>query len=84
MRALPDDTAWIRDYLQVIGERIRAARLHQNLTQEKVYLAAGIDRRTLQEVEAGRGNPRVETLLRIAAVLDIPIGQLMQHDAPRP
>lgn len=78
VRELPDDDSWITERQQAIGARLRAERLHQNLTQEKVYLAARVDRLTLQAVEAGRGNPTVATLLRIAHVLDVPLADLMR------
>ncbi|MFB7031696.1 MULTISPECIES: helix-turn-helix domain-containing protein [unclassified Streptomyces] len=77
MRELPDDASWIDERLQAIGARLRAARLHQNLTQEKVFLAARINRSTLQDIEAGRGNPRFSTLARVAYVLDVPLDELM-------
>ncbi|MFC8171223.1 helix-turn-helix domain-containing protein [Streptomyces sp. NPDC012438] len=76
MRELPADDSWIDERLQAIGARLRAARLHQNLTQERVYLAARVDRSTLQDIEAGRGNPRFTTLARIAYVLDVPLDEL--------
>ncbi|MFI9766400.1 helix-turn-helix domain-containing protein [Streptomyces sp. NPDC052415] len=60
-----------------MGERFRAERLHQNLTQEAVYLTAGIDRLTLQNLEAGRGNPTFRVLLRVAHVLDVSLADLV-------
>lgn len=77
-RDLPEDDAWIRARQQVIGERIRAERLRQNLTQEYVYLAADVHRGTLQALEAGRANPTVETLLRLAYVLDVALSDLVR------
>ncbi|MEV7676703.1 helix-turn-helix transcriptional regulator [Streptomyces sp. NPDC088752] len=60
-----------------IGARLQAARLHQNLTQEWVYLATRVDRSTLQDIEAGCGNPRFTALARIVYVLDVPLHGLM-------
>ncbi|MFC8012192.1 helix-turn-helix domain-containing protein [Streptomyces cinereoruber] len=76
MRELPDDDSWLDERLQAIGVRLRTARMHQNLTQERVYLAARVDRSTLQDIEAGRGNPRFTTLARIAYVLGVPLDEL--------
>lgn len=75
MHDLPDDDTWITDRQQAIGDRIRAAREHQNLTQDAVWLAAGISRYTLQRVEAGQ-DVRLSTLLRIMRVLGVPFGDL--------
>ncbi|MFD6024574.1 helix-turn-helix domain-containing protein [Streptomyces griseoluteus] len=71
-------------HLQLIGDRIRAERLHQNLTQEHVFLAAGIDRRTLQSLEAGRGNPTIRAILRISHVLNVPLRDLLAERPPPP
>lgn len=73
----PDDDRWLLDQQRAIGDRIRAARMHANLTQEQVYLAAGISRNTLQGAESGHGNPRLSTLLRISRVLGVPLNELL-------
>ncbi|PIB11399.1 transcriptional regulator [Streptomyces sp. HG99] len=62
---------------RAIGDRVRAERRRQNLTQDQVWQAARIDRRTLQHVEAGE-EMKLGTLLRIAWVLDVPLPDLMQ------
>lgn len=51
--------------------------MRQDLTQESVFLAAGINRATLQNIEAGRGNPTIVTLLKIARVLGVPLAELV-------
>ncbi|MDX3839066.1 helix-turn-helix domain-containing protein [Streptomyces europaeiscabiei] len=76
----PDDD-WIPDQLRIIGDHIRAERVRRNLTQERLYLAAGISRWTLQEIEAGRGNPSARTLLRLARALGVPLAQLVDGPA---
>ena len=73
----PDDDAWLTEHCRAIGDRIRTERLRQNRTQESVYLAAGISRYTLQEIEAGRANPTLRLLLRISRVLDTPLSSLV-------
>ncbi|MFF5631561.1 helix-turn-helix domain-containing protein [Streptomyces sp. NPDC012623] len=62
---------------------MRAARLAQNATQEQLHLAAGIDRVTLQRVEAGE-DTLVSTLLRIAPALEVPLSELVVEEADRP
>lgn len=76
MQELPDDDAWITDRRRAIGDRVRAERLRQNLTQEKLYLAARVDRFTLQRVEAGE-DVRLSTLLKIARALGVPLAELV-------
>lgn len=77
-RDLPADDDWIRARQRVVGERIQTERLKQNLTQEALFLAAGVDRGTLQALEAGRANPTIETLLRLAYALDVPLSDLVR------
>lgn len=55
---------------------MRVERLRQNLTQDQVWQAARVDRRTLQYIEAGR-EMKVGTLLRIAWVLDVDLAGLV-------
>lgn len=76
-RDLPTDDDWIRSRQQEIGKQICAERLRQNLTQEAVFLAARIDRGTLQAIEAGTANPTLATLLRVAYVLNVPLADLV-------
>lgn len=76
MRDLPDDDTWLTARRRDTGDRIRAERLRQNLTQEQVLLAAGVARWTYQRAEAGE-EVTVSTLRRIAWVLDVPLADLL-------
>ena len=76
MHVLPDDDSWIADERRAIGDRIRAERERQNLTQERLILAAGIDRVTIWRVETGEES-KLSTLLRIARVLGVPLRDLV-------
>ncbi|MEU0584603.1 helix-turn-helix transcriptional regulator [Streptomyces sp. NPDC006132] len=76
MHVLPDDDAWITEERRAIGDRIRAERERQDLTQERLILAAGIDRVTLWRVETGEES-KLSTLLRIARVLGVPLAELI-------
>ncbi|MFE3577813.1 helix-turn-helix domain-containing protein [Streptomyces vinaceus] len=60
-----------------LGMRIVAKRLDANLTQEKVFLAAGISRNTYQRIESGKGDARFSHLLRIATVLGCHVRDLI-------
>ena len=62
----------------MVGKRVLAERMRQNLSQEQLFLAARVDRRTLQALEAGRGNPTLATLHRIAYVLDVSVSEFVR------
>lgn len=73
-----DDDEWLTERSRVIGDRIRMERNRLHYTQERLYLGAGISRDVLQRIEAGRHNPTLYTLLRIARVLDVPLADLVR------
>lgn len=76
MRDLPDnDDLWLTSRRAAIGEHLRQERHRQNLTQDQVWQAARVDRRTVQYVEAG-AEVKLSTLLRIAWVLEVSLGDL--------
>jgi transcriptional regulator with XRE-family HTH domain len=78
VRDLPDDDAWILARRRAIGARFRDERRRQGLTQDDVWIAAHLTRWTVQRVEAGE-EAKLSTLLRIAAVLDVPLAVLVEE-----
>lgn len=56
--------------LQAVGERISHHRIHAGITQAELAEEAGIGKRTLERVEAGRGAELV-TIIRILRALDL-------------
>jgi transcriptional regulator with XRE-family HTH domain len=61
-----------------VGERIRAARIRADLTQERVALAAEIDRPSVVRIEQGQQSPTLDTLIRLAAVIGVPLSELVK------
>lgn len=78
MPDLPHDDAWLLRERQRIGRCIRDARIDHNLTQERVFLAIPLTRSFYQEIEAGQANPSLDTLLRIARTIGVPISDLLR------
>lgn len=75
---MPDDLPeWIRLACQQQGDRIREAREHANLSQEKLAERAALGRSTIQRIEAGVGIKYMH-LLVIAHVLDVPLADLVR------
>lgn len=77
MRTDPPDDDWLQQERRRIGRCIRDARLDHNLTQERVFLAVPLNRAFYQQIEAGEANPTLDTLLRIARVIGIPVSDLL-------
>lgn len=60
-----------------ISQRIRQARLARGWTHEELARQMGVNWRTVQRWQTGKP-PRVETLMRLATVLGVPEGFLLQ------
>ncbi|MGY4903331.1 helix-turn-helix domain-containing protein [Streptomyces sp. 900116325] len=69
---------WVPTRRRAIGDRIRAARTHRNLTQEGLAEATGLDRKTINRIEQAANSPLLDHLLLIADALDIPLADLVR------
>lgn len=61
----------------IFGKRLKARRKELNLTTEQVALEAEVGESTYKRLEAGTGNPRQDTLLRIAECLKTDLNSLV-------
>ncbi|MGW1119243.1 helix-turn-helix domain-containing protein [Streptomyces tanashiensis] len=75
-RSNPPD--WVLARRRQIGDQIRAARLHANLTQEAVANAIPMERPNYNRIEQGHSAATLDTLLLIADVLGVPLSELVQ------
>jgi len=64
--------------LRRIGHQVRMARERERLTQNQVANAAGISPRAIREVEAGRSNPALATIVAIVDQLDLTLDELVE------
>lgn len=60
----------------VLGQRLAARRIKQSLTIQGLAAAAELDQSNLRIIEKGAGNPRLATILKIAGVLEVELGEL--------
>lgn len=87
---MPVSVAFVRDaraiakVLKELGRRIRRARIAADLTQEEAAAAAGIDYKHWQELEAGRVNATMRTLVRVAAAVGLRVWDLLGPASPAP
>ena len=68
--------------LDVIAYALRRARDRAGLSLSEVAKRANIAKSTLSQLEAGTGNPSVETLWALGVALDVPFSHLVEP--PRP
>jgi transcriptional regulator with XRE-family HTH domain len=64
-----------------LGSNLRAARLDLELTQEQLADLSGVHATEVSRIEAGKRDPRVSTVERLADALRIAPGELLERDA---
>ncbi len=64
---------------QALGSAIRAVRKQKGYTQETFALHAEIDRSYYGAIERGEFNVTVDTIISIAAGLDMPVAALFKR-----
>jgi transcriptional regulator with XRE-family HTH domain len=67
-----------------IARSIRAHRQARGLTVAALAAKAGLSKSSLTTIEAGLGNPSVETLWRIATAMDVARGAILDQEEPPP
>lgn len=55
------------------GGKIKEAREAKGITQKKLGELSGISESTIRKYELGNRSPKIETLLKIATALDVPV-----------
>jgi transcriptional regulator with XRE-family HTH domain len=65
-----------------LGARVRAARESRGLALAALARESGVARATLTQLEAGEGNPTLETVYALANALGVPLSDLIGHPAP--
>jgi XRE family transcriptional regulator, aerobic/anaerobic benzoate catabolism transcriptional regulator len=67
-------------FLHELGERVRAARARGGMTRKDLAAESGVSERYLAHLESGQGNISVLLLQKVAAALNLPLGQLLSAD----
>lgn len=63
-----------------VSARIAAIRAHRGLSLSALAKRAEISKATLSGIEAGTGNPTLDTIESLAVALAIPVADLLAHD----
>ncbi|MFD9124681.1 helix-turn-helix domain-containing protein [Kitasatospora sp. NPDC059571] len=64
-----------------VGSKIRLRRQQRGMSAAELARRAGLSKGTLSQLEAGNGNPTIDTLDAIAVALSIPLADLLARDA---
>jgi transcriptional regulator with XRE-family HTH domain len=70
------------EIIAFVARRIKALRVARGLTQDAVAEALGIASKNVQRLEAGRQNLTLETLSKVADVLDVEPHELLTSGEP--
>lgn len=61
---------------KALGKRIRMLRKANKLSQQKFALMVGVERSYLSKLEAGKRNPSIDCIEKIANGLDVTLSEL--------
>lgn len=62
---------------QKFGAKVKELRKKKGLTQEKLAELTKIDYSYLNAIEAGKKNPSLRRIAKIARVLEVPVSELL-------
>src|SRR4051794_41954335 len=69
--------------IATISAALRRERERVGVSIAELARRAGIAKSTLSQLEAGQGNPSVETLWALAVALGVPFSRLIEAPVPR-
>ena len=61
-----------------LGKNIKRIREEKNMTQGDICRAVGLDRAQMSNIEAGKGNPTLVTIEKIAQALRVLSNELLK------
>jgi transcriptional regulator with XRE-family HTH domain len=64
--------------VRLLGVQLRRLREDRHLTQEKLAELAGLNYKYVGRIELGKSDPGAYVLVRLAAALRVPIGELFE------
>ncbi|MBT2401141.1 helix-turn-helix transcriptional regulator [Streptomyces sp. ISL-100] len=70
---------WVLTLREVVGRRIREARLAADLSQVALAELVGVDHKTVHRIEYGTRDPSLGLLLQLARALRVPLADLVRE-----
>jgi transcriptional regulator with XRE-family HTH domain len=81
---MPPRDAELAELALLIGENMKRARKRLGMSQEDLSWRAGLNRTAWGQLERGERIPRTDTVLKIAGVLGVEVGELLANVVWRP
>jgi putative transcriptional regulator len=64
-------------YLILLGKKIKETRLSKKVSQTEIAYRCGFDKSNYNTIEAGKRNPTITSLIKIANALDVKLIDLL-------
>jgi transcriptional regulator with XRE-family HTH domain len=68
-----------RQFLAVLGARIKELRISKGISQKKLADGCGFEKASMSRIESGRTNPTALTLRKISTVLNIHLSEFFPN-----
>jgi len=68
----------VKDFLKVLGNRIKGERKKKGLTQEELAEKTGISNNFVSYIEAGKKTASLKVIKKISDVLEMPLSELFK------
>ena len=72
-----DEKEKVQARIRMLGQQIRAQRIAQHLSQQRLALMAHTDQAVIARIEAGKHNTGIAKYIEIADALDVPFSSLI-------
>ena len=72
-----DEQEKVQARIHSLGQQIRAHRIAQNLSQQRLALMVHTDQAVIASIEAGKHNTGIAKYIEIADALDVPFNSLI-------
>ena len=66
-----------KEYLILLGNHIRQIRLSKKISQTEIAYRCGFDKSNYNTIEAGKRNPTIITLIKIASALEVLLEEIL-------
>ena len=61
-----------------LGKNVKRIRERKKMSQGDICRALGFDRAQMSNIEAGKGNPTLSTITKLAKALGVSVGELLK------
>ena len=72
-----DEKEKVQDRIHCLGQQIKAHRIAQNLSQQRLAFMVHTDQAVIARIEAGKHNTGIAKYIEIADALDVPLNHLI-------